>query len=454
MIMLQVIQHIEPELDEKLQPRMKPGWWFWAAMFIGLAIRIYLVVFTEGTYDVGYWLKHAAGVRELGLINYYHANPYMNHPPFISVAISLLLRAAEACGIPFRVLLRAPFAIFDAGTALLLLYMFRNNRYRFAVCACYWLYPLTAILSAYHGNTDSSMAFFLMLCLSLLSREREILAGVALGVSLWVKLPVIPAIPAFVFVLPSWRKQLSFLAAIGIVGVSTYVPAIFKDPLIVYRNIFGYHGMAIQTTTGISVWGTRIFILPFLNSLSPQWRERLWSPLDFLLQQSWSISILLIILLSWLRRSHKTTAQLGATIAAVYAILYGFSNYWSFQYFAWSVPFWFFAPPVFLIGATLLAGGYIYSLYWLVCGNGWLLGKWDFIGHPYWPPVVIYFRNLAVLFFFISGCVFLIAAIYERITCCYKSVKDKSCRAKKFRRKGKQNNKRNSPKPLTTIEWE
>ena len=432
-----VISPAESELNENLQPRLRPGWWFWAAMFIGLAIRIYLVVFTEGTDDIGFWQQHAAGVRELGLIGYYHANNNMNHPPFISVAASLLLRAAEATGIPFRVLFRTPFAIIDAGTAMLLLYMFRNNRYRFAVCACYWLYPLTMILSAYHGNTDSSMAFFLMLCLCLLSKEREILAGAALGVSLWIKLPVILAIPAFVFVLPNLRKRLSFLAIIGIVGVSTYMPAIFKDPLIVYRNIFGYHGMVIQSAAGIPIWGTRIFIFPFLEGLSPQWHKILWYPLAFLMWQSWSISILLIILLSWLRRFHRTTAQLGTTIAAVYAILYGFSNYCSFQYFSWSIPFWFFAPPVFLIGAILLTGGYIYSLYWLMCGNGWLLGKWDFVGHPYWPPVVIHFRNLAVLFFFISGCTFLIAAVYERTVCCLNPVKDKSYQPKEFRRKGK-----------------
>ena len=37
-------------------------------MAIGAAIRIYLVVCTEGTYDAGIWEKHAEGVRQLGLI--------------------------------------------------------------------------------------------------------------------------------------------------------------------------------------------------------------------------------------------------------------------------------------------------------------------------------------------------------------------------------------------------
>ena len=213
------IPALEP--DENLHPKPRPGWWFWAAMLVGLVIRIYCVVFTQGTYDVGIWQRHADGVRKLGIIGYYHANPEMNHPPLISVAISYLLRMAEAGGIPFRVLLRLPFAMLDAGTTLLLLYVFRYNRYRFVAAACYWLNPLTIIFSAYQGNTDSSVAFFLMLCMILLLKEKEILAGAVLGASLWIKLPAILAIPAFVFVLPTWRKRLFFLAAIGVVGIST-----------------------------------------------------------------------------------------------------------------------------------------------------------------------------------------------------------------------------------------
>ena len=63
----------------------------------------------------------------------------------------------------------------------------------------------------------------------------------------------------------------------------------------------------------------------------------------------------------------------------------------------------------------ILAGGYIYSLYWFLCGNPWLSGKWDFVGHPFWPEWVMEFRDLAVLFFFVSAWVFLISALREQI---------------------------------------
>lgn len=97
--------------------------WFLVVIIIGLIVRAYLVVFTPGTNDVWIWENHAKGINQLGLINYYHAatNPLMNHPPFISICFAWLLKISDATGIPFRILLRTPFALLDLGTALLLI---------------------------------------------------------------------------------------------------------------------------------------------------------------------------------------------------------------------------------------------------------------------------------------------------------------------------------------------
>jgi len=388
-------------------------WWFWAAIFVGLAIRIYLVIFTEGTTDVAAWQSHAAGVLEKGLIGYYHANGEMNHPPFISIIISWLLKLSGASGIPFRILLRAPFAMLDAGTAILLMYCFCASPYRFLIAAGYWLHPLAMIFSAYHGNTDSSVAFFLMLCVYLLSKEKTALAGAILGISLWIKLPGILAAPAIVFFLPNWRQRLNFLLTADIVGISTYLPALFSDPAVIFKNVFGYEGRIVATTEWTFIWGPQIFIVPFFDSLTLQQQIRFDSLVLFVLNQSAWLAIGLLLIFSWIRRSKRTTQQLGTTIATAYIILYGFSNSWSFQYLAWSIPFWFFAPVLFSSAATVLTSIYIYSLYWLLCGNPFLLGKWDFMGHPHWPGFIEIFRNIAWLFFFFSALVFLITGLYS-----------------------------------------
>ncbi|MGA2680158.1 MAG: hypothetical protein ABSF37_12790 [Sedimentisphaerales bacterium] len=391
-----------------------PGKWFWAAIAIGILIRLYLVLFTEGTYDAVVWKYHANGVRHLGLIEYYRFNKDMNHPPFISIAISLLPKISEVTRVPFETLLRIPFALLDGGTLLLLLNLLDNNRHRFALAAFYWLNPLAIIFSSFHGNTDSAIPFFVMLALWLLSKEKFVPAAATMGISLWVKLPAILAMPAFFFFLQGWRKRLLFLAVVGLVGISIYIPALITDAHVVYKNIFGYHGIVIRTNSGIPIWGCYIFLVPLFNSLPAGFRQIFERPFVFVLDNSWFVSLLLIILLSWLRRSYRTISHLGATIAASYTIIYGFSNNCAFQYFAWSIPFWLFTRPVFLLPATLFAGGYIYSLYWLLCGNTWLLGTCDFTPHPKWPAIVTGFRNLSILFFFTSACVFLIGPIYER----------------------------------------
>ncbi len=405
---------VAPAPNERLKSYLRPGVLFWVAILIGLLIRIYFVAFTQGTYDVDIWQGHAAGIQESGLIGYYHTNPTMNHPPFISIIFSRLLRLSQATGIPFRICIRAPFALLDALTALLLLRLCSNNRYRFVVTACYWLHPLTLIFSAYHGNTDSSIAFFLVLCTYLFLKEKPLWAGVVLGISLWVKLPGILALPAFFFFLNTWRDRFKFLFAVAAVGILTYLPALFQDPKILFNNVFGYQGQVIMTTVGIPVWGTRIFLTHF-GDLPAQWREKLSGPILFYLRHNMWFCLVPIALLGWLRRSERTIRGLTATIVGIYAILYGWSNYWSFQYFAWSIPFWFIMNPHFTLIATLLAGGYIYSLYWFVCGNPWLFGRWDFIGHPYWSEFVLLARNLALLFFFISAGVFLISAVCKEL---------------------------------------
>lgn len=385
--------------------------WFWIVLILGFFFRIYLVVFTEGTYDVRIWQHHASGVTNIGLIGYYHANPEMNHPPFISMCLSWLLHFSLFTGIPFRILLRAPFAAFDIGTTLLLLNAYRTSRFRLVIAACYWLYPLTMIYSAYHGNTDSAIAFFLVLCCLLLSRSEPLWTAAALGVSLWMKLPSILALPVFFFVIRRWQTRLLFLLIVGLVGISTYIPALLLDPNIVIRNVFGYQGQLIQTISGLPVWGAARILLSYLQGSPSQWQQLLFQSLLFYLKNNLWFCLVPILLFSFLRRSHNTFPGITLTLFGVYSILYGFSNYWSFQYFAWSLPFWFCVPLLFALPSTLIAGLYIYGLYWLLCGNPFLYGLWDFTGHLYWPVTIIFFRDLCAFFFFIISCILLVASI-------------------------------------------
>jgi hypothetical protein len=387
----------------------RPTTWFWSALAAGAAIRFYFVFFTQGTTDVDLWEENARGVHELGLIGYYHAEPTANHPPAIFEFESFLYATATATGIPFRILLRLPFALVDAGTMLLLLTIVPFHRYRFLITAAYWLTPLAIIFSAYHGNTDSAVAFFLLLCVWWLGRDNAGLAGAALGVGLWIKLSAILPAPAMLLFLQGWKKRLIFGLCLGATALLGYLPGLAQDPAVIYTNVIGYRGLALQTVGGVPVWGPRVLFSLFGSpgNLSPAF--------EYFSQISWQIAIALALIFTWLRRSYRTIADLCGTIAGIYAILYGFSDNWSFQYFAWALPFWFFLGAAFYLPAILLSSGYIYSLYWLLCGNGWLLGPWNFNGHPYWPALVMAFRNLSVIFFLLSACLLLLLPLWRSL---------------------------------------
>src|SRR5438067_2931964 len=388
---------------------------FWWAIAIGAALRAYCLVFTNGTGDMDDWEDHAQQVYDRGLVGYYHANSFANHPPFISKVSSLILQMSVATGIPFRILFRTPFALLDAGNALLVFLLLPQNRWRFFATACYWLSPAAILISAYHGNTDTAVAFFLLLTVWLATKQQIVGSGVAFGASLWIKLPGVLALPALLTLFRRWRLGAFFLLAAVVTALSTYLPAFIQDYKVVYANVFGYRGLILQTATGVPLWGPSVLLFSTVSPIQA-WPEKYLLPALFLLEHSWFIAIAAIVLLCWLRRNRASSLEVCATIGMTYAILFGFSDYWAFQYFAWALPFWFFLRWWFSVPAVALTSAYLYSLHWLFSGNGWLLGKWDFLGHPNLPLLVLVIRNIAVSFFFVSACFFLFRAFRREPT--------------------------------------
>jgi len=388
-------------------PSLKIKSAFWIAMLIGAALRIYCIVFTNGTGDMDDWEDHAQQVRDRGLIGYYHANSFANHPPFISKVGALILQIATVTHVPFRILFRALFALLDAGNAFLLFSLLPKNHWRFLATACYWLSPAAILISAYHGNTDTAVAFLLLLTVWLTTKQRILSSGAIFGASLWVKLPGVLALPALLILFRRWRLRALFLLAAVVTALSTYLPALIQDYKVVYANVFGYRGLILQTATGVPLWGPSVLLFSTVAPLQA-WPEKYLRPALFLLEHSSSIAIAAILFLCWLRRNCASPREVCATIGMAYAVLFGFSDYWAFQYFAWALPFWFFLRWWFSIPAVSLTSGYLYALHSTFCGNAWLLGKWDFLGHPNLPLLVLTIRNLAVSFFLVSACLFLI----------------------------------------------
>jgi hypothetical protein len=374
------------------------GAWLWLALALGAALRVYLLVFTEGTFDVAIKLHHGTQVGSLGLLEYYRQAQVFNHPPLMGEWFAALARLAEASGIPFRLLLRAPFALLDLGSALLLLRLMGDCKWRYAIFAAYWLHPLAAIYSAYHGNTDSALAFFALLAVGLVSRP--VAAGAALGVGLWVKLPVLVAAPALFFAFPAWRERGRFAAAALGVGLVGYLPALALEPQLLFERIVAYPGSGVETPRGIPIWGI-VHVLGLAGTRAA----------ELLAEYNTLVCWVPILVFAWLRRGQLAPRELGASVCGSFLLLYGLTSFWAWQYLAWSVPFWFFLGWRFAALATLLLGGYVYGAYALFTGSPWLLGRWDFVGHAPWPMLLDVLRSASVLLCFVSAGVLLVRAV-------------------------------------------
>ena len=384
--------------------------WFWIALAAGAGLRAFLVLATVGTDDVAIWQTHAGWTHEHGLVGYYARSEVMNHPPFVARLMQGLWLLMHETGVPFRIWLRAPTALLDLGSALVLVALFRGHAQRFAVGAAYALSPLAWLFSSYHGNTDSVAAFAMLLAVLAAARDRPGLSGAVIGAGLWIKLPVLLAVPAVFLALPEGRGRLRFGACLAGVGIATYLPVLAVAPGLLVERVFLYAGRSIETPGGTPIWGVWS-LFGLVDALPDPVRGVLATVADAHRRANTLVCWLPILLLCWLRRRERDALGLGTSVCASLCTLFGLTqNVFAFQYLAWIAPFVFFPGPRFAALATLLLGGYAYGVYAFLTGTPLLLGRWDFGGTPDWPLLLRLLRDAAVLFCLVSAVAFGVAA--------------------------------------------
>lgn len=391
--------------------------WFIAALVLGAVLRLFLLSATPGTFDVDVWKIHTLALEKKGLIAYYLGGALQfNHPPPIAAFMSLVADFSNASGIPFAACLRFPFALLDGVTVVLLLRWLHDWPNRLVIAAAFWLHPLAILYSSHHGNTDSAIATFAVAGAMFASRGNGAWAGAMLGLGVWIKLPIVLAGPALLLVLGNPREVLRFCAVGGAVALAGYAPSLLLDARAVIDAVLLYPGLEIRTSSGITTWGL-LNLLPDLDSLSSSGRLALLDLRAFVKEWNSVIAIGPVFLIAWLNRGKQnaTATRLGLTLAASFTLFYGFTAFWAFQYFAWSIPFWLLAPRWFSLGASLIATAYVYGAYAWLCGGPFLLGAWDFVGKPDWPATLVLARDIANLFFAGSGVAFIALAIRERL---------------------------------------
>ena len=368
---------------------------FWILCGIGLCLRLFLATATRGSADAEIWTEHAAGVHAHGLIAQYARDGMLNHPPFMAIVMSKLYAVADHWHIEFRAFYRPLFALVDMLDIWLLLRILADRWWRYLAAGLYAVAPVALVLGAMHGNTDVLLATISLATCLAVGGGRPVLAGLCIGIGAWIKVPALFLAPAFGFAFPAWRDRLVCAAVALAVAVSTYLPWFIQNPALLWQRIFGYRGIFISTASDppVWVWGFKPWFARIFGDGMAGWPDAaLWWR-----DHSYWVSLPLLFLYGYLRRRENSAHSLAVTAAGSYAIFYALSETWAFQYFAWSMPFWFVAGLRFGLAANLFAGGYIYGIYAFVCDDWLLRPYWGFNApsHVHWPFILIALRDLA-----------------------------------------------------------
>ena len=263
-------------------------------------------------------------------------------------------------------------------------------------------------------RTTATLCFLLAATLYV-TQHRAFMAGAVLGLSLWIKLPGILGAPILFFALPDWRQRLYFSLGFGVCFLLGYGPWLLQDPELIVRSVFLYPGLMIQTPAGIRIWGLDVFY-PLLGEIDPRLASFGASLRHFHYQWNTLICLIPILFFAALRSTRNQSQDIIQGLAGSYIIFYGLTDFWAFQYLAWSLPFWFLLGPRMASATYLLSFAYLYGLYAWLTGSPWLLGDWAFVEKPIWPTALLRIRDATILVFFVSGCLLVIRSARTGLT--------------------------------------
>lgn len=230
------------------------------AIVLCVAIRLALIFLSIGSNDAKNIFDFGGLVSQVGFFELYRWSDAMNHPPIPVIGWSLLYRLTGEHVYPFSILLKLPPLITDAfATALIA----RIVRERAGIAAgaraalLFALNPVSILITAYHGNTDSIVAFFVLLTWFYADRGRWFAAGLAMSAAINTKIS--PSFTVFVLLacVPNRDALGRVLAALAIGAVPFALMRIFVGPLF-FAHVFGYAPWEFSWVATIGWEGRRL----------------------------------------------------------------------------------------------------------------------------------------------------------------------------------------------------
>lgn len=333
---------------------------------LGLAIvtlvaKLWIAATTFGTNDIVHWLSFLHTVEKVGPIRVYgvsmpyhsdgHVIQLYNHPPLIGYFL-VAVHAATHIGFTPQFTIRASSSLADVGSALLIFELLRTRvglGRALTAGLIVAVSPILIVISGFHGNTDPILIMFALLSAYLLAdRDRPLLAGVALAISIGVKIVPVIVVPCLLVYALSRGARVLVRFVIGAAATSAlfWGPALVLEGPQVKRDVLGYAGLNSHE------WGIDLLAKYAKDPGAATWLE---GPGRLIIV---AVCSLIPAILVW-RRPTSVVSGVALALCAFLALAPSFGP----QYFAWV------AGPIFLLSIpggitfTVLASGLLEHVY-------------------------------------------------------------------------------------------
>lgn len=238
-------------------------------MAVGLAVRLIPAYFVYGSFDVGAWELVIREFRE-------GHNPYttgkLNWPPLWPMLLFYTKRMEDVYGLPTHFSVKIIPCVADASIAVVLyLWFARSERVAVAFRKALWyaLNPVAIVTCSMQGQFESLPSLCSVLAIISISRARTgkfpLVSAVWLGLGGLAKTWPLFLSPAFLRVMPGWKRRFVFLLiafAPAVIGVGLLY---LYDPEPIAKFVLSYRGRS-------GVWG-----LTSLDYLLPPRASAVWN---------------------------------------------------------------------------------------------------------------------------------------------------------------------------------
>ena len=171
---------------------------------VGLLVRLIAAALPGFAVDLGTFQFWSVQLAEHGPWNFYTPEPFPDWAPgylYVLWFIGGLDSVFHFSGDQFWYVLKTPSIAADLASAYLLYRILEGQKdgVRLGAAALYLLHPVVLLVGPVWGQVDSMLAFFLLLTVYYLARERTLMAAVVFTVGFLVKPQAVAALPVFVF---------------------------------------------------------------------------------------------------------------------------------------------------------------------------------------------------------------------------------------------------------------